>query len=527
MATRRPIVLVSGVQAEMPRGDVIDTGLNVTLQANPSGLYFTGDNKLGFDGQGDNIQVIASGVGAVYRTVQDKGRDVVSVKDFGAVGDGVTNDTAAVQAALNASTNVFFPPGQYLVTSSLTIPGADDTVRDSYVISGASAKASKIIASNTFDVFRDSGTYPTRIIFKDLQIAAAGVSAISQTVGFGGGFTYNVETTTAASVTPPATVRSAIRLGIALNCGFKDLVITGFDCGVYIKGGYQNTFDRCRFDQCFYGVYLLDETSPNFKNLSFEFRNNFITNAIYGLYLTAPINCLMQGNIFEALLESHLLINAAYCKLSHEHIEVANQGIRFSGGFTVDYNTVSAVYTSTNASGFKTLNIATPAKIFVDTLPESSISGDVSKVETTINRSAAIINSQNFIKSGPLVYEYIIPLFSPVGVGQITFDVFTVNHIDTNYGIGAVVDVVNNNGAGGTHLFCVAGAGSGALQPGTNYVSYSYTNISGSQYKLSLTVADGSNFSFMFAKVTLVFQASNVTTLVDPAPLSRPVALPN
>jgi polygalacturonase len=34
-----------------------------------------------------------AGTGAVSRTVQSKLRDVVSVKDFGAVGDGVTDDT--------------------------------------------------------------------------------------------------------------------------------------------------------------------------------------------------------------------------------------------------------------------------------------------------------------------------------------------------------------------------------------------------------------------------------------------------
>lgn len=41
-----------------------------------------------------------AGTGAVARTVQSKERDVVSVRDFGAVGDGVTNDAAAFQAAI-------------------------------------------------------------------------------------------------------------------------------------------------------------------------------------------------------------------------------------------------------------------------------------------------------------------------------------------------------------------------------------------------------------------------------------------
>jgi hypothetical protein len=66
-----------------------------------------------------------SGTGAVASTVQEKLREIVSVKDFGAVGDGVTDDTAAIQAAIDSigSTGgtIFFHVGDYLITSGLDV----------------------------------------------------------------------------------------------------------------------------------------------------------------------------------------------------------------------------------------------------------------------------------------------------------------------------------------------------------------------------------------------------------------------
>lgn len=92
-----------------------------------------GDALVGFR------QSNASGflTGAVARTVNDKLQEYVSVKDFGAVGDGVTDDTAAIQAAFDSIGTVtagahqdispkgmtlYFPAGRYLVTSTLFMP---------------------------------------------------------------------------------------------------------------------------------------------------------------------------------------------------------------------------------------------------------------------------------------------------------------------------------------------------------------------------------------------------------------------
>ena len=62
--------------------------------------------------------------GATARTVNGKLQEVVSVKDFGAVGDGAADDTIAIQTALNgayaANAALYFPPGRYLITSTVS-----------------------------------------------------------------------------------------------------------------------------------------------------------------------------------------------------------------------------------------------------------------------------------------------------------------------------------------------------------------------------------------------------------------------
>jgi hypothetical protein len=63
------------------------------------------------------VGYVNSGTGATERTVQDRLRESVSVKDFGAVGDGTADDTAAIAAAWTASKSLIFPAGTYKATS--------------------------------------------------------------------------------------------------------------------------------------------------------------------------------------------------------------------------------------------------------------------------------------------------------------------------------------------------------------------------------------------------------------------------
>jgi hypothetical protein len=70
------------------------------------------------------LTFLQGGTGAVSRTGRAKLRDAVSVKDFGAVGDGATNDALAFTTAIAAFQGMVVPPssGDYIIASNVTIP---------------------------------------------------------------------------------------------------------------------------------------------------------------------------------------------------------------------------------------------------------------------------------------------------------------------------------------------------------------------------------------------------------------------
>jgi hypothetical protein len=80
------------------------------------------DEITGVSGAG-RIPFIQSGTGAVATTAQTELRRTVHIKQFGAVCDGVTDDTTAIQNALNSGADRVLASGTPKFTAQLTVPG--------------------------------------------------------------------------------------------------------------------------------------------------------------------------------------------------------------------------------------------------------------------------------------------------------------------------------------------------------------------------------------------------------------------
>ena len=113
-------------------GADIDLNSNDLLNAstiNTSSLYLDGNllttSSAAAAPNANAVSYNQGGTGSVARTVEAKFKDSISVKDFGAVGDGGTDDTTKIQAALTAATgtkNVYLPAGTYIVSTTIYIP---------------------------------------------------------------------------------------------------------------------------------------------------------------------------------------------------------------------------------------------------------------------------------------------------------------------------------------------------------------------------------------------------------------------
>lgn len=122
--------------------------------------------------------------GAVTRTLQSKLDDYVSVKDFGAVGDGVTDDTAAIQAAVayigNLATlgmfkrksTLFFPCGDYIISQPIIL-------WDGVSLRGESQSSTRVTMTSILSTTGVTTLSPVRSLPRNVNCIVAVFSSVA------------------------------------------------------------------------------------------------------------------------------------------------------------------------------------------------------------------------------------------------------------------------------------------------------------------------------------------------------------
>jgi len=171
-ANTNPVILDSRGEANVWLGS---SAYKLALYTSTDVLIWTVDNittaspltSLAASNGSSLVGFIQTGTGATATTVQARLRETISVKDYGATGDGTTDDTTAIQNALNAGTgrSVYFPAGTYRISTTLLVKTKTTLVGDGMnksiikLTAGFGASVTAIrneVISGTVDVYYDT-----------------------------------------------------------------------------------------------------------------------------------------------------------------------------------------------------------------------------------------------------------------------------------------------------------------------------------------------------------------------------------
>lgn len=310
-------------------GSTIYSEANVTgIDPNASGVVFTG-----FKGQSGFVSDLAdddgaewigyqpAGTGAVPTDVQSKLRESVSVKDFGAVGDGVADDSTAVQNAINTGKRVYFPAGTYLINV---------TIANKTILEGDGSTVSIVrpfniaTAAMTYTSLGDYWSYHS-------EVRGIGFHGTSKT---GVGFTFGA--TTQAGYFTNAEFANNVKF---YGCRFFNL-----EKGVQFPFGNIGTeFYSCGFSNNKYGVYTKDNKAGGgamHGGCKYFFAGEFSGNDV-GFYCSDNTDgfggIAFKDTIFEYnLVAAYIFTNRrVYVPIKFDGVWFEGNGVLSGGASTV------------------------------------------------------------------------------------------------------------------------------------------------------------------------------------------------
>jgi len=245
----------------------------------------------------------------------------VNVMDYGAVGNGVANDTAAIQAAINTGAkSIYFPQGTYLISSTLSITGSERNF-----FGNGGLKSSPVIqaSTNTFPIFTAAGTGTQSLLsFSNLTLKYGTYGFVSN-VALSGGVGI-LDRTSFVNVTFDQQITGGIFSGTTQKMiigQIKHCLFSYCVSGIKSLGGNfsiwsidDNKFEGLNDSALF--IYNINDgqssgSAINVRGNRFEANNGVITGYYYCDFRSTE-NLNFEGNYFEDVNSSIMRIFGLY-----------------------------------------------------------------------------------------------------------------------------------------------------------------------------------------------------------------------
>jgi len=215
--------------------------------------FFKRVDSAGTDNTGTII--VPNGVTTYYYALQYDG--AVNVKWFGAAGDGVTDDTTAIQAAIDYCVNfsandIFCDPGVFIISSSLTVGG--------YIKFSGSGNSQ--FATSNYTSLVQRGTI-FRLITKDISLFLPNSNCKFNNfscINYSGGVNENC----------------FYSLGLGFS-NFENITIGGFNYGFNFEKSLYITFSKLVLRGNNYGISCWQNTGTSPYTLNSTYYNNIIS----------------------------------------------------------------------------------------------------------------------------------------------------------------------------------------------------------------------------------------------------------
>lgn len=233
-------ILVRYMQALVQGGttdDLVtsDDGASGTLWANVKGFIAYLRSSVG----ASIVGFVQAGAGAVVTSVTAELRNWVRPEQFGAAGDGATDDTAALQAAINsisATGGTLYLRKKYRVASNLNVPAGVNLVGDYRCPRGRPSLGSG--AAPDYSAMGSS-----------LRIASTATVTINGSSGVSGLIVYRYGMSFPATVASNASGFAGTAFTVAGDDpAFENCFIMGFNKAIYSNGAGRVRVNRCNFD---------------------------------------------------------------------------------------------------------------------------------------------------------------------------------------------------------------------------------------------------------------------------------------